>query len=63
MVVVQSGCILLQLQQPDFETPSNFNWFLHTMLFYHTRNVVEKRKTTEDEEEQNDRDEDDSVNT
>ena len=24
--------------------PGNFNWFLHTMLFYHTRNVLEKAK-------------------
>jgi len=38
--------------------PSNFNWFLHTMLFYHTRNVVKKQKIAENEEEQNDRDED-----
>ena len=25
-------------------TPSNFNWFLHTMLFYHTRYVLERQK-------------------
>jgi hypothetical protein len=24
-------------------TPSNFNWFIHVMLFYHTRNVVNKQ--------------------
>jgi hypothetical protein len=24
-------------------TPSNFNWFLHTMLFYHTRHVLERQ--------------------
>jgi hypothetical protein len=23
-------------------TPGNFNWFLHAMLFYHTRLVIEK---------------------
>jgi hypothetical protein len=23
-------------------TSSNFNWFLHAMLFYHTRLVIEK---------------------
>ena len=23
--------------------PSNFNWFLHTMLFYHTQHVVKKQ--------------------
>jgi len=29
-------------------TPSNFNWFLHTMLFYHTKHVWKgrSRKTT-----------------
>jgi len=25
-------------------TPSNFNWFLHTMLFYHTRYVLERQQ-------------------
>ncbi len=24
-------------------TAGNFNWFLHTMLFYHTRNVIHKQ--------------------
>jgi hypothetical protein len=24
-------------------TPPNFNWFLHTMLFYHTNNVIKKQ--------------------
>ena len=23
--------------------PGNFDWFLHTMLFYHTRNVLKKQ--------------------
>ena len=38
-------------------TPSNFDWFLHSMLFYHTRFVPEKQKQkpkgdyNEDEEE------------
>ena len=38
-------------------TPSNFDWFLHSMLFYHTRFVLEKQKqkpkgdSNEDEEE------------
>ena len=40
-------------------TPGNFNWFLHAMLFYHTRLVIEKhnKKTSgvkEEEEEEND---------
>ena len=25
-------------------TPGNFNWFLHTMLFYHTRYVLAKQQ-------------------
>jgi hypothetical protein len=35
-------------------TPGNFNWFLHTMLFYHTRYVIQKqmmKKQQEDEED------------
>jgi hypothetical protein len=24
-------------------TPPNFNWFLHTMLFHHTNNVIKKQ--------------------
>jgi hypothetical protein len=24
--------------------PGNFNWFLHTMLFYHTRYVLKKQR-------------------
>jgi hypothetical protein len=36
-------------------TPSNFNWFLHTMLFYHTQHVINKqRKTNEGAEEDED---------
>jgi hypothetical protein len=25
-------------------TPSNFNWFIHTMLFYHTRTVIKRQR-------------------
>lgn len=25
-------------------TPGNFNWFLHAMLFYHTKYVLRKQK-------------------
>jgi hypothetical protein len=39
-------------------TPSNFDWFLHTMLFYHTKYVVQKKmeidKDGEAEEEEGD---------
>jgi hypothetical protein len=26
-------------------TPGNFDWFLHAMLFYHTRHVIERQHT------------------
>jgi hypothetical protein len=25
-------------------TPGNFNWFLHTMLFYHTQRVIQRQQ-------------------
>ena len=28
-------------------TPHNFNWFLHTMLFYHTKHVIKKQANQE----------------
>lgn len=37
-------------------TPGNFNWFLHCMLFYHTKYVLKQQEQkaagVEDEEEQ-----------
>ena len=37
-------------------TPGNFNWFLHAMLFYHTKYVIrkqmKKRQSDEQEEEE-----------
>jgi hypothetical protein len=29
-------------------TPPNFNWFIHIMLFYHTRNVIKQQKNKND---------------
>ena len=50
-------------------TVTNFNWFLHVMLFYHTRNVLEKIKekeekkkninNNEESDDENDDDDDD----
>ena len=37
----------------------NFNWFLHTMLFYHTRYVLEKQNRRRENGENNDEDDDD----
>jgi len=35
-------------------TPGNFNWFLHTMLFYHTRYVIQKQMMKKQQEEEED---------
>jgi len=37
-------------------TPGNFNWFLHAMLFYHTKSVIkqQQRKRKNQEEDNND---------
>jgi len=35
-------------------TPGNFNWFLHTMLFYHTRHVIQKQMMKKQQEEEED---------
>jgi hypothetical protein len=32
-------------------TPSNFNWFIHAMLFYHTKNVIKQKISKERKEE------------
>jgi hypothetical protein len=39
-------------------TPGNFNWFLHTMLFYHTKYVIRKQTIKKQSEEQDDEEED-----
>jgi hypothetical protein len=44
-------------------TPPNFNWFLHTMLFHHTNNVIKKQASKarrQEAEEVNDNDGSDS---
>jgi hypothetical protein len=37
-------------------TPGNFNWFLHSMLFYHTRYVLKKQQQKEVDEEKDNED-------
>jgi len=32
-------------------TSGNFNWFLHTMLYYHTKHVLRKQKLQKEKEE------------
>ena len=39
--------------------PGNFDWFLHTMLFYHTRYVLKKQHKKREDEVNNDDDESD----
>ena len=39
-------------------TPGNFNWFLHTMLFYHMKYVIWKQTINKQLEEQDDNEED-----
>jgi hypothetical protein len=39
-------------------TPGNFNWFLHTMLFYHTKYVIQKQMMKKQLEERDDEEED-----
>jgi hypothetical protein len=42
-------------------TVGNFNWFLHTMLFYHTRFVLERQsRKAEDEDDSDSSSDDDS---
>jgi hypothetical protein len=38
-------------------TAANFDWFLHTMLFYHTLQVIEKQKGIDIEEEEEEEEE------
>jgi predicted GNAT superfamily acetyltransferase len=40
-------------------TSANFNWFLHTMLFYHTRHVIQKQEKKNDDTEESDAESDD----
>ena len=35
-------------------TQGNFNWFIHTMLFYHTRYVIRKQELAKDSTEEED---------
>jgi len=38
--------------------PSNFDWFLHTMLFYHTKYVIQKKMERDEDEEPEDEESD-----
>jgi hypothetical protein len=38
-------------------TPGNFNWFLHTMLFYHMKYVIRKQQIKKQQKEDNEEEE------
>jgi len=38
----------------------NFNWFLHTMLFYHTKYVIEKQRRKQAKLQRKDQNDDDN---
>ena len=38
-------------------TPGNFNWFLHAMLFYHTKHVLAKQEQKKKSQKNNEDDE------
>ncbi len=40
-------------------TVGNFNWFLHTILFYHTKYVIEKQRRKQAKPQKKDQDDDD----
>jgi hypothetical protein len=40
--------------------PGNFDWFLHTMLFYHTRYVLKKQNMKRENKDNKDNDDDGS---
>jgi hypothetical protein len=35
-------------------SPGNFDWFLHAMLFYHTRNVISRQRERDDRDNNGD---------
>jgi len=35
-------------------TPGNFNWFLHAMLYYHTKYVLQKQHIRKKQKEDDD---------
>ena len=41
-------------------TPGNFNWFLHTILFYHTKHVLEIQRQKKNKQDQEDSTEDEN---
>ena len=40
-------------------TSDNFNWFLHTMLSYHTKSVIQKQELSKDKSREDDSDDSD----
>ncbi|KIK04984.1 hypothetical protein K443DRAFT_92043, partial [Laccaria amethystina LaAM-08-1] len=44
---------ILKLGLRTCMTISNFNWFFHAILFYHTKYVIEKQKRKQNERQRN----------
>jgi hypothetical protein len=44
-------------------TTSNFDWFLHVMLFYHRRQVIEQQNITKTSDIKEKKDEEDTEDT
>jgi len=42
-------------------TPGNFNWFLHAMLFYHTKHVIAQQKLKAKAQEEDSKDEEEDL--
>ena len=46
-------------------TPGNFDWFMHSMLFYHTKHILRRQELKEEESEMDnsssDEDEEDNM--
>ena len=40
-------------------TPSNFDWFIHAMLFYHTKYVIKRQHNKKQKKEANETEDDD----
>jgi hypothetical protein len=34
-------------------TPQNYNWFIHTMLSYHTRKIIARKAKKEEKKKKN----------
>lgn len=63
-LVYQQACEQLNAWLGGFQyvlnrmTPTNFNWFLHTMLFLHTQKIIKQQQPTQNDDDDSDSDDD-----